>query len=110
VERVGDFTTLEEELLLSELCFLCCEAPAAEEEEEEEEEDVVQICARIGFWGFLVLEKSKQQQHKPQGPSDLLQVRMYGMYRSKREGERILKVKKKLFAGLHGNCVLTFLL
>jgi hypothetical protein len=57
-----------------------------------------------------VLEKSKQQQHKPQGPSDLLQVRMYGMYRSKREGERILKVKKKLFAGLHGNCVLTFLL
>jgi hypothetical protein len=107
VERVGDFTTLEEELLLSELYFLCCEAAAAEDEEEG---DVVQICARIGFWGFLVLEKSKQQQHKLQGPSDLLQVCMYGMYRSKREGESNLKVKKKFFAGWHGNCVLTLLL
>jgi hypothetical protein len=67
VERVGDFTTLEEELLLIELYFLCCEAAAAAEEEDE-----VQIRARIGFWGFLVLEKSKQQ-HKLQGPSDLLQ-------------------------------------
>jgi hypothetical protein len=51
------------------LYFLCCEAAAAEEEEEG---DLVPICARIGFWGFLVLEKSKQQ-HKLQDPSDLLQ-------------------------------------
>jgi len=109
VERVGDFTTLEEELLLIELYTLCCEAAAAAEEEEEEE-DEVQICARVGFWGFLVLEKSKQQQHKLQGPSDLLQVCMYGMYGSKTEGESNLKVKMKFFAGWHGNCVLTLLL
>ncbi len=109
MERVGDFTTLEEELLLSELYFLCCEAAAAAEEEEEEEGDLVQICARIRFWGFLVLEKSKQQ-HKLQDPSDLLQVCMYGMYGSKREGESNLKMKKKYFAGWHGNCVLTLLL
>ncbi len=109
MERVGDFTTLEEELLLIELYTLCCEAAAAAEEEEEEE-DEVQICARVGFWGFLVLEKSKQQQHKLQGPSDLLQVCMYGMYGSKREGESNLKVKMKFFAGWHGNCVLTLLL
>ncbi len=107
MERVGDFTTLEEELLLSEFYFLCCKAAAAEEEEEE---DVVQISARIGFWCFLVLEKSTQQQHKLQGPSDLLQVCLYGMYGSKREGESNLKVKKKFFAGCHGNCVLTLLL